>query len=784
MMSRCSLLLCLFLSAVAINVKAVPETIYLEDFDGAGVLGYEASQDCKGYRYWFTKTDGTNLNNGSDVYSVTGASGNFWSAVATNTTPCNETSSTLTIKNIDVSRYNDLSVSIKLAEDDIDQGSAESWSSSNEFFVEFSIDGGQTYSPLICIEGDGTSESFPPKWDRNCDGDADNSEVTSVFAEYNSTGATISDGIPDSASLINIRVRTNNLLGTEQDISFDDITLVGEPDPNVSTDTIPPVLNSHTPLNGDSNVSLSPTIQLAFNELVTATANAVNLSCNGVNQTISGLPVNTATQTLSLSASSLPANTLCTLTVTQGQVVDTSNNATTTSYSFTFTTQAAATSPPFVIEHTPVNNASNVSNTTSVNVKFNESINLDANAIVMQCGGNNVSFTDNSAKSNITEITMILVSPVNYSAQCTVLVLSGKVRDLDGTEMDEDKTFQFVIESAPNPTEPLLISSTPQADDDEVDPRTNVTLSFSEPVSFASGAISIDCDDGSNHPYTGLPSNGLHQQVTLDITGVLPDYELCTVSIDKNKVMDDEGTKMVLDPSFSFDTSEASGSPPEINSVIPQNSSTDVSNNATVIINFDESVNVESSAVVISCDGAAVQFTSNLPLTSQNQITITPATNWTDGAICSVNVLSSKVQDLEGTAMLNDYVFQFSVQSNSSIVLPEVDSIVPANGANSVPVSSSITFSFNKPVSVAAGAVTLNCGSVIAVTDSTTTNSNELTVTPTGTVPNDTECTVLLSASKVTDAQSQNMANDFSSTYRTATATQAGEIIFVDGFEP
>lgn len=780
-MLRVSFLLCLILCFIS-SAEVSAETIYLENFDGSGALGYEASQDCKGYRYWFTKTDGTNLSNDTDQYVVTGASGNFWSAVATNTTPCNETTSTLTIKNIDVSNHENVSVSLKLAEDDVDQGTGNSWSRSTEFHVEFSDDGGQTYKPLICIEGDGNSDSFPPKWDRNCDGNADNTVVTSAFAEFSSTGSTApSGGIPNSAALINIRMRAVNLLSTEQDISFDDIKLVGTRVSN--TDTVPPALNQHIPGNAETNVSLSPAIQLFFNEPVTATASAVSLSCNGINQTVSGLPVNTATQTLSLNASSLPANTQCTLTVNQGQVADAANNVTTVPYSFVFTTQAAAATPPSVTEHTPAANANNVSNNTSINIKFNEAVNLDANAIVMQCNGNNVNFADASAKSNVTEVTMALSSPVNYSAQCTVIVLSGKVRDLDGTAMVEDKSFQFLIESAPQPTPPTLESSTPAAGTTDADPRTDVTLVFNEPVSFASGAISIDCA-GTSYAYTGLPNSGLHQQVTLDISATLPEYELCTVSIDKNKVMDNEGTKMNLDPSFDFDTAEALGTPPEVELTNPSNSAADVLGSASITIKFNETVNVEASAVTISCNNSSVQFTSNLPLQSNNQILINPSTAWSAGSACSVRVVSSKVKDLEGTAMLNDYLFNFFVEQAASTPKPIVESVSPANNATSVVVSSSITFNFNKAVSVAADAVSLNCGSVIPLTSSVTTSSNQLTVTPTGTVPNDTQCTVLLSASKVTDAQSQNMANDFSSTYRTAPAGQpSGELIFENGFE-
>ena len=118
-----------------------------------------------------------------------------------------------------------------------------------------------------------------------------------------------------------LRWQDPNDVGNDHGLAIDDFSVTPH---GVSGDNAPAVTTT-TPINGASNVPISSTIVINFNESVTAAAGAFALQCPaGAPQTFSTSA--SPASSFTLTPAGLPANTTCTLTVTAGGITDADSN--------------------------------------------------------------------------------------------------------------------------------------------------------------------------------------------------------------------------------------------------------------------------------------------------------------------------------------------------------------------------------------------------------------------------------------------------------------------------
>ncbi len=104
---------------------------------------------------------------------------------------------------------------------------------------------------------------------------------------------------------------------------------------------------------------------------------------------------------------------------------------------------------------------------------------------------------------------------------------------------------------------------------------------------------------------------------------------------------------------------------------------------------------------------------------------------------------------------------------------PSITAVSPANGATNVPTSSTIALTFSEAVDVAAGGITLVCGSASqAFSGVPASNVTSLTLTPSAALPAGASCTLTVQANAVTDrdGSADPMAADYTSSFTTATS--------------
>ena len=139
--------------------------------------------------------------------------------------------------------------------------------------------------------------------------------------------APLSVPIPTGASFYlawNYSVMSGSTTTNAQALAIDDITISGVTD--TTSDDTAPTVTSTVPAHGAGNVAVGSSVVINFSESVSATASAFTLQCPAGSPLAfvsSASPAGTFTLT---PASSLPYNTVCTVTVSASQITDTDAN--------------------------------------------------------------------------------------------------------------------------------------------------------------------------------------------------------------------------------------------------------------------------------------------------------------------------------------------------------------------------------------------------------------------------------------------------------------------------
>jgi DNA/RNA endonuclease G (NUC1)/methionine-rich copper-binding protein CopC len=232
--------------------------------------------------------------------------------------------------------------------------------------------------------------------------------------------------------------------GADDGLAVDDFSLTA------SGGDIAPTVVSTTPVNGATNVPVSSSVVINFSESVSATASAFSIQCpTGSPQTFTQSASPNSSFTLT-PTSSLPFNTVCTVTVTANQITDTDisdpPDQMAADHVFSFTTASPADTAPGVSSTTPVNGATNVSVSSNVVINFSESVTATASAFSIQCPTGSPQAFAQSGSPNTT-FTLNPAADLPSSTTCTVTVTASQISDTDANDppdqMASDYSFSF-----------------------------------------------------------------------------------------------------------------------------------------------------------------------------------------------------------------------------------------------------------------------------------------------------------------------------------------------------
>jgi endonuclease G len=225
---------------------------------------------------------------------------------------------------------------------------------------------------------------------------------------------------------------------------------------------------------------------------------------------------------------------------------------------------------------------------------------------------------------------------------------------------------------------------------------------------------------------------------------------------------------------------------PNVTGATPTNGATNVAINSSIVINFSESVNATPNAFSLHCP-TGTQRTLIQSATPAASFTLTPQASLPYGTTCTLTVNASQITDVDGVdpddQMASNYVFSFSTVPPPIDPAPVVTGTTPANNAHGVAVASNIVINFSEPVQAGANAFSLACPSLqsFAVSPS---SGGSLTLNPDADFPYGATCTVIVTASQVTDVDTADpddaMAADYSFSFMTAEPPLAGANVIIN----
>ncbi|KPV49869.1 hypothetical protein SE17_30195, partial [Kouleothrix aurantiaca] len=193
---------------------------------------------------------------------------------------------------------------------------------------------------------------------------------------------------------------------------------------------------------------------------------------------------------------------------------------------------------------------------------------------------------------------------------------------------------------------------------------------------------------------------------------------------------------------------------PTVASTSPITGTNGAAIDSTLTITFSESVNATTSSFTLSCGGTGQSFT--LSASPASVYMLTPTANLPANTSCTATVLAGQIHDTDAIdppdTMAANYVFAFGMVTDTA---PSVASTSPISGTNGVAASSTITITFDEPVTVGASAFALACpaGTPVSFTNSTGNGpATSFVLTPSSTLPEGTSCTVTVVAAQVHDS--------------------------------
>ncbi|MDN5923583.1 MAG: Ig-like domain-containing protein, partial [Xanthomonadales bacterium] len=307
---------------------------------------------------------------------------------------------------------------------------------------------------------------------------------------------------------------------------------------------VPPTVALTTPADGATNVAVSGfNFNVTFSESVTLTPGAITLQCNSLNQPgVMGSSGNTATFAPN---ADLPNAASCIATVHAANVTDTDGTADAMTADVSASFMTVGDFAPSVQSFTPASAATDVAVDTTVGVQFSEAVTLATGAVTLQCG---TSDQPGALSGSGTDYIFTPTASLPYSAACTTTVHAALVTDQDGTAdpmaADASSSFNTVADLPPS------VSSTSPVDNSTTFPAdVNLGVTFSEPVTLATGWYAIACTTSGTH--TAVQS-GSGASYSLNPDTDFTVAEACTLTIHAADVHDATAHAMAADVIVHF----------------------------------------------------------------------------------------------------------------------------------------------------------------------------------------------------------------------------------------
>jgi predicted extracellular nuclease len=428
------------------------------------------------------------------------------------------------------------------------------------------------------------------------------------------------------------------------------------------TETAPDI-SSTTPANNATAVPTTSNIVIVFNEEVTITPGSFfDIFCDAVEQpgTVSG---SGTTYTINPTNDLPQLASSCVVTIYASAVSDqdTDDPPDNMAADYIFSFATAEDLAPAVLSTLPANASNNIALNSSITVNFSEPVDVDVDnwySISCDNSGSHVAMTTGGP----TSYTLDPVTDFWNDEDCDVTILAAYVSDQDSNdlpdEMVSNQTWYF--STLPVDSPPEVLSVTPLDNSTGIPVATTLSITFSEPVTVTSSFASINCS------YSGAHSYGINQagDPTIVLTPDLPFNvgEVCTVTVDNEKVTDEDFLPDNLVEDYIWDFTTVYDPAPFVVGVIPLDGTTRIAIDANLVVDFSEDVVVIGDWYTISCatSGNHSATVTGVP----DAYTINPDDDFTYGELCTITLENTLIEDVDSQdpydKMAVDYTWSFT----------------------------------------------------------------------------------------------------------------------------
>jgi endonuclease I/methionine-rich copper-binding protein CopC len=327
---------------------------------------------------------------------------------------------------------------------------------------------------------------------------------------------------------------------------------------------------------------------------------------------------------------------------------------------------AAPDVAPTVTTTTPANGASGVGIASNVTINFSEPVSATGAWYSISCptSGTHAATQTGGPQSYVLDPT----TDFAFSETCTVTIVATQVTDLDGTADPMAANYAFTFTTGAD-NAPTVASTVPVDNATGVAPASDVTITFSEPVTATGTWYTFLC--GGNPQATTASGGPL--TFTIDPTGSLPSGTNCVVTVLATQVADQDGAATQLAADYVFDFTTAVDSAPVVASTLPTAGSSSVATTANVVVNFSEPVNVSGAWYAIACTTSAAH--TAVVTGGPTSYTLNPDADFANSESCTVTIEADLVVDTDGTPtnMAADYPFTFGTAATAGDYYAGID---------------------------------------------------------------------------------------------------------------
>jgi methionine-rich copper-binding protein CopC len=240
--------------------------------------------------------------------------------------------------------------------------------------------------------------------------------------------------------------------------------------------------------------------------------------------------------------------------------------------------------------------------------------------------------------------------------------------------------------------------------------------------------------------------------------------------------------------------------PPVITGVNPLDNATGVATGTNLVLTFNEAIALGAGDITLTNLTDTTQSTIAVTDASQVSIngtflTINPAANLVGGKDYAVQIVAGALKDLSNNAfagIAGDTTWNFTTLA-PDLTAPAISSLSPSDNATGVAVAANLILTFNEPVTLGSGNITIRNLSnstqrIIPVTDATQValSGSVLTVNPSANLAGNSNLAIRIDAGAVKDLSNNPFAgigDDSTWNFATAAPPSSAEITIVSQVE-